>query len=141
MLTLLKILLFGKWVVLTAAPITLPAEPIELRPEVKLKAVTSGAHVLIDVTSVMGEVPAGIFVGSEGVNREIPKGCLNVALLSDGGQDLELNEQGTSQGGGSIHLVFFSYEGVSIDQEYEGVRIQSCKEVPDIKVIWVNHSK
>lgn len=134
---LLKIMILGKWLILTPLPITLDSSITSIDFEEPVKAVSSGAHIRLDVSDVINEVD--FEKKSEKVAKEFSDGCIRVVLVSED-QSMVMNKQGTSFGKEKIvHLQFFHEGGLSTEDQFTAVRISSCKPIKNVSVIWANY--
>ena len=74
-------LFFSKSVLLTPQPVDLDGI-LEIKPKRALTAITSGAHLTIDVTDVIGP-PSGILETRDKVKKQFPSGIIEAELYSE----------------------------------------------------------
>ncbi len=87
-------LLFSKIILLTPDPITLIGE-VELTPDKPIKAITSGASVLIDLSltfDFLGAKKSGSISSLDILEKKFPPGSVSATLYSEDGQKILLND-------------------------------------------------
>ena len=139
MFDLLKILIFGKWIVLTPSPITIESTPLTVPPFKNLDVLTSGANVRVDVS---GEFPRPRSIKYlEAVKAKYPIGCVKVSVDAEKQGERTLANQLVSFGQDSIHLVFSANSGLEPDLHITAVSVSSCRRIQNATVIWANYSQ
>ena len=138
MIELLKIMILGKWIVLTALPIQLGSTPYIITPEKSFEAVNEGAHIRIDVTSLVKH-EFDIMETRDQIDAHFPPNCLKVNLITTNNKSIPLEDEGNSLNSKEVHLQFFATGGLDPSNEFKSVEISSCKVVKNVKVIWANY--
>ena len=134
---LVLILFFGKMVALTPEPITLQVAAAEFTPEAPLRAITSGAHLRVDVSKTVAA--QDVESARKQADLKFPAGCVRATLLTRGGISYPLNAQGVSYAPNSIELTLSAEDGLPTDVDFARVRVSSCAQVEGAHVRWRNH--
>jgi hypothetical protein len=136
------ILLFAKSIVITA-------EPIDIRNSVSLSmaepvsAITSGAHVRIDVTnSLVGTTDFSNIVSVlDHLKMQFPVGSVVAILTTTTGEKMILDKVSGSTNGENAELVLSSSSGLPTGIEFSELKIESSIELLGVTIIWQNYSK
>lgn len=136
------ILFFAKSVVLTPEPINIVAEVTLQLPE-PVSAITSGAHVRIDVTrSAPGSVDlADVVDVLEYLDGQFPAGSVTAFLAADSGAVQFLDKVSGSSDGKTAELIVSSSTGVPTGVYFSNLRIVATVPLPTVTVIWQNYKK
>ena len=141
MITLLKILLFGKVVLLTPHAITIEASCVELIPDVPFEAITSGARIQIDISDLL-EKGRSNSVGEtrRAVTRVVPVGSVSAELFAKNGKSWQLEYKGgTSISARRVLITLTTELGVPVGVEFDRVKVCSKIELRNIIVEWKNN--
>lgn len=133
------ILFFSKTVLLTPNPIMLNGE-IQLIPKDPLEAITTGASIQIDVSSMIkqGE-DEGFLEFDKRLLESFPAGAINAKLIGNDKTEVMLTYEGASlTNKESTMLSLYSEGGVPTDIEFNKVVVTSNIELKDIKIYWKN---
>lgn len=131
------ILFFGKVLLLTPNPVSV-VDQFELTLDEPIAAITSGANVQIDVSS-MFEL-TGITETRQTVSSRFPDGCLN-AVLHGANSEVSLRNMGILVSNNSIRISLSANSGVPTDSEFSRITISSCVKMTDVEIYWANHKK
>lgn len=141
MMEFLRILFFAKTVLLTPEPINLLGD-VELRPREPLTAITAGASIEIDVSSMITkprqESVEDFYRRAEAM---FPSGAAEAKLLTKDKREVVLNydQRGIAFSNDTVFLVLSADGGVPTDIEFEIVRLTSRIELQSVKVTWKNY--
>lgn len=132
-----------------AQSIAITAEPIDIKNSVSLNlvdpisAITSGAHVRIDVTnSLAGAVDFSNIVSVlDHLKMQFPTGSVIAALTTTTGERMVLDNINGSTNGENAELLLSASTGLSIDVEFDELVIESVIELYGVTVTWQNYSK
>jgi hypothetical protein len=137
------ILLFGKTVLLTPAPIDLFGD-VQLGPEKPLSAITDGAIIEIDVSSMIKiRAQEGLLDFVARVKRDFPAGTIEAKLISANGQIVRLRNTDSFAMGKDRVMLDLSAEGgvVPTDVKFDKVIVSSSIRLKSVKVMWRNYTK
>jgi hypothetical protein len=142
MKALFLILLFGKSVVVTPEPIDIVGEVAFQLPE-PISAITSGAHVRIDVTrSLPGTIDSSNAVAVlDYLKAEYPDGSVTATLVTESGQKTILDRVGGSFGEDSAELTLWTLSGVETGVDFSELKIETTTTLEDVIVLWQNYKK
>jgi len=138
----LLILLFGKSVLLTPVPVVLHGS-MELQPEAPIEAITSGASIQIDVSSIVSwDTKEGILEFRQRLKKQFPPGSIKAELFGDGNKKTTLTYKGNHLfNKDSVMLSLYGDNGVPTDVEFKKVILTSSIELKGVKVLWKNHKQ
>lgn len=137
---LLMMLFFSKSILLTPQSVNLDGI-LEIKPKKKLTAITSGAHLKIDVTEVIGP-PSGILETWDKVKKQFPSGIIEAELYSDNNQPIILFYEGySSMSTNEVWIDLYSDSGIPTNVKFNKILLRSQIKIPTVKVIWVNFKK
>lgn len=136
------ILFLGKSLVLTPMPIDL-ADEVTLELGAPVSAVTSGAHLRIDVTR---SVPSSIDLADvvdvlDYLAGQFPAGSVTATLTSDTGAAQVLDEIGGSSDGKTAELIVSSAAGVPTGIDFSRLKIVTTVPLTAVTVTWQNYKK
>jgi hypothetical protein len=138
MLDFLRILFFAKTILLTPQPVTLLGE-MELRPHEPLSAVTSGAGIEIDVSSMLtrreGE---GIVELRRRVTDVFPPRAIEARLQGKGVEVVLRYDGGVAVADDAIVLGLAAAEGVPVETEFDRVMLKTAVKLDSVRVSWRN---
>ena len=138
MLEFLRILFFAKTVLLTPQPVTLLGD-MELRPQEPLTAITSGAGIEIDVTSMLARrQDEGIVDLRRRVVEAFPRGRIEARLLGKGPEVLLRYEGGVAVSDDAIVLGLVAEGGIPTDAEFDRVILKTAVKLESVRVSWRN---
>jgi hypothetical protein len=136
-LTFLKILLFGASIQLTSSPVDINTTLLKLEAPEPLDVVTTGAHLLIDITK---NVKSGDLLEARNDARsKLPEGCVKAILISKDNQAYKFSNQGVSWSQGEVQLSLISKGALETDLEFVFVELSSCKAIRGTRITWVNY--
>lgn len=136
----LMMLLFAKSILLTPQPIDLYGN-LEIKPNKPLKAITSGAHLSIDVSKSVGDVQ-GIFERQKRIKQLFPSGTIQAELYAGRSQPVTFYyDGGFLYNNTNILLTLDSKLEVPTDIEFNKVILTSNIKLNKITVTWVNFKK
>ncbi|MEW8300238.1 MAG: hypothetical protein AB2712_15485 [Candidatus Thiodiazotropha sp.] len=138
MFTLLKIILLGGSTIITPNPIDIGQEPILIKFEEPISAITSGASINIDITPYISSV--NISDGLKEIVNIFPSGCVVANLNSRKGEVVTLSRSTGSWNGEQKMLNLSSEIGVPTGVKYISMQLSSCKEIKNAVVTWYNYS-
>jgi hypothetical protein len=132
-----------------AKALTLTVEPIDIenhasiRLKEPLSAITSGAHVRIDVTKIIsGTVDlSDTVLVLETLKLKFPNGSIKVTLSANDDQIIVLDRISGSTNGKTSELILSSSTGVPTGVEFSKLEIESSTKLSAVTVIWQNYSK
>jgi len=131
------ILFYVKVFLLTPEPINIE-EQIDLSLRQPVVAITSGAEIRIDVSS-MFEVK-GISETRQNVSARYPDGCLT-AVLHGKNVEVPFQDEGIQVSNDTVRISLSASSGVLIDIEFSRVSITSCATMTGVEIYWANHRK
>jgi hypothetical protein len=132
------ILFFSKTILLTPDPINLFGE-MEIIPDKPLKAITSGATIQLDVSSMIGK-NQGITEFDKTMEKNFPAGSFQATLYGSNNKEVTLRYDGHySFSDKDVRLTLSTDSGVPTDAEFSKVRITSSIRLKNIKVFWKNY--
>lgn len=143
MKNLFLILFFSKFILITPQPIDIN-DTIELNTSEPISAITSGAHITVDVSSMIQRNENEDL--SEYHNRHLtkfPKNSIKAILENKHGDKVALIYKGAHSHSGDnqnekIKLLLFAEEGVPNDKEFTMIKITSEVNLKNVLVTWVN---
>lgn len=139
----IRILLFSKMVLLTPHPVDL-AGTKEFKPDTPLRAITEGATIYVDVTSMIGlmQPTEGIVEFRKRVNKTFPAGTIEAALVATNGVKIVLEHKGyVSFSDKNVWLELSREGGVPTEIEFDRVVITSRLELKQVKIHWRNFKR
>jgi hypothetical protein len=138
----LRILFFAKMVLLTPEPIDLHGS-VELRPREPLIAITTGASIEVDVSSMITKNPQeGVVEFRRRVNTMLPLGAIEAKLLGSETRAVALRYDGSvAYSENQVMLSLTSDTGVPTGTEFTQVVVMSRVDLKSIKVSWRNYKK
>ena len=136
-------------ILLFAKSIAITAEPIDIRNSVSLSlaepisAITSGAHVRIDVTnSLVGTTDFSNIVSVlDSLKMQFHSGSVIAILTTTSGERMTLDKVSGSTNGENAELVLSSSSGLPTGIEFSELKIESSTELVGVTIIWQNYSK
>lgn len=135
------ILFFAKSILLTPDPVDF-RDRIELTPGEPIEAITSGAGIEIDVSSMVSRGPDDDFlVLREKILERFPPGTIRGTLVGSEAPDVVLSYQGHSSIGEDevVLLLNADESGIPTGVPYSKVIIVSDIELQGISIVWKNH--
>lgn len=136
----LLILLFAKTVLLTPYPVSFESE-LEIAPAKPLKAITSGAEIQIQVTSMIAvDRGVGILKLQDAITEAFPSGTINAHLFSKSGKEIVLGYNGFfSFAKNDVWLTLSKEGGMPTNMEFVKIVIESKVPLKDVNIYWKNH--
>jgi len=141
----LMMLLFAKSVLLTPQPIDLYGV-IEIKPNKPLKAITSGAHLSIDISKGIVDIQEmlrmGILERQKKIKQLVPSRTIKAELYSGKNQPTVFYYDGNFMyTNTSIFLTLDSNLEVPTDVEFDKVILTSNIKLNQVTITWVNFAK
>lgn len=135
-------LLFSKVILLTPHPVSVEGR-IELVPAEPLTAISSGAELEIDVTSMVpNESKKRLFEFWDKAEAAFPAGVISAELVDRAGHVVSLKYQGHSSiSNDDIRLILDNGGEISTKAEYVKVVIDSRIPLKNVSVYWRNYKK
>ena len=142
MIDFIRILLFAKTLLLTPEPIDLFGD-VELRPLKPLTAITAGADIEIDVSSMFTKPKEEDVVDfRRRLAETFPTGTIEAKLFGEGGQVEILSFDGNSAfSDHAVILLLGAKNGVPTDVKFERVLITSRVKLHSVNVSWKNYKE
>lgn len=139
----LWILLFGSFVSLSDQPMNLTAGTHDVPLKKPLSAITSGAALYIDVTSMVPKDELTIEGSRRWVERSVEPGCLKAALQTNGETTVPLEFRGGfSSAPDSLHLILPGPgSSVPVRQEFNKLTVSNCMPLWQVRLYWANYRK
>jgi hypothetical protein len=140
---LFLILLFSEWVQLTPIPVDLWGIST-FAPEDPVSAITPGAAVHIDLAESVPEAAirsAGLRESIDLLRRRIPLESVQGFLLTDAGEQIQLDQKSFSPENDKAWLVLGSKAGVPTGVDFVEVTVTSSTQIHDALVYWKNWSE
>lgn len=134
MKTLLLILFFGKWVLLTPEPVDLTEKWIELTPKKPISAITGGAAIHVDVTQEIGYVPD---FGK--LKIIIPPHTVTAELIPETGPPISITNTSYTYSDKEVALIVDGAGSMPTDIKFKKVRIRSSRHIKRASVTWRNY--
>ena len=137
------VLLFGSFVPLSDQPTNLAAGVHDVALKSPLSAITSGAALYVDVTSMVPK-EAMTIDGSRGwVDRSVEPGCLKATLGTDGATTVPLEFSGGFSFAPDSLLLILSGPGsaVPVRQNFNKLTVTSCIPLRQVRFFWANYRK
>lgn len=136
----LMMLLFAKSTLLTPDPINLYGT-VEIKLNKPLKAITSGAHLLIDVSKSVGDVQ-GILERQKKIQQLFPSRTIKAELYSSKNQPIIFYYDGYfKHTNTSIFLTLDSALEVPTGVEFDRIILTSSIKLNQVTITWVNFTK
>jgi hypothetical protein len=132
-----------------AKVISLTNEPIDVNNRVSfdlkesVSAITSGAHIRIDVTNaIAGTVDLSNSVSVlDTLKVKFPDGSVKAVLTADNGEKTVLDKISGSTNGEVAELILSSSSGVPTGIEFSKLELESSRKLEDVKIAWQNYYK
>jgi len=136
------ILFFAEAIALTDEPIDI-SDRVSFNLAKPISAITSGAHVRIDVTkSLAGTVDFSSIVSVlESLKMQFPNGSVTAVLTTSNGEETILDQVSGSTIGEDAELILSSSSGVPTGVEFYKLEINSSRKLVGVTVVWQNHYK
>ena len=142
MIEFLQILFFAKSLLLTPEPVDIEGE-VTLQLAEPISAITSGAHVRIDVT---GSIPSSVDLSNvvavlDYLAERYPDGSVTATLITRSGEQAILERVSGSTGGERVELIVSSSSGTETDVDFSEMKIVTTTPLRGVTVTWQNHAK
>ena len=139
MFEFLRALIFGQVVALSPAPASIGAEPITFTAAAPIEALNAGAHLSINVSSV---VPITELMETMRRTEELfPKGCIEALGVKLNGETTLLKNQSVAFSGSGAYVQLAQEGGANAKVKFSGIRVASCRPIPGASVEWANYGK
>lgn len=138
----LQVLFFAESFLLTPGPIDIEGE-VTLQLAEPVSAVTSGAHLRIDVTR---SIPSSVDLPNvvavlDYLAKRYPAGSVTATLVTGSGERAILERVSGSTGGERAELIVSSSSGIQTEVDFSEVRIATTTPLRAVTVTWQNHAK
>ena len=101
-----------------------------------LNVVTTGAHLLIDVSE---NVKTGdLFEARNDAASKYPEGCIEAEMITKDKKSYVFSNQGVLWTQGAVRLSLSRTGEIDTDLEFVLVKISSCEPIQGAAVTWVN---
>lgn len=138
----LWILLFGSFVSITELPVNLIEGTNEVPLRKPISAVTSGATLQVDVSTMIPGAELTLDLSRTWLERNIEPGCLKAVLRGSGTVATELDfKGGLAFEPGKVFLILSSRNGVPVRQEFGSLTLTSCRPLSKVVLYWKNYQK
>lgn len=136
----LRILFFSRVVLLTPMPINLFGE-VELNPQEPLTAITRGACIQINVSSIITKSKQiGVLEFERRMEELFPAGSIEAILIGKDTRPLTLFYDGNfAYSKNEVFLTLHADGGVPTDVEFDRIIITSNIELKSVLVSWKNY--
>jgi len=140
MMEFVRLLFLAKTILLTPAPIDIFGE-IELKPAKPLTAITAGASIEIDVSSMIKKHKGeDIIQFRRKVEETFPASMVEAKLISVSRQELILSYRGDcAYSENAVLLILRAEGGVPIDIAFQTLVVRSRKKLEAVTVSWKNY--
>lgn len=138
----LRIIFFAKTILLTPNPVDIHGK-LQMNPPAPLEAITSGAELEIDVTSMIS-MSRGEDVLSvrKKIADKFSNAPIEAHLIGDNGVDVTMRFAGYSTISNSeARLVLAASPGVPADVKFKTVVVSSGTELNSVSVYWRNYKE
>jgi len=139
----LWILLFGSFVSLSDQPMNLAAGTHDVPLKKPLSAITAGAALYVDVTSMVPKNEMTIDGSRRWVEENVTHGCLQAALQADDITTIPLEFRGGfSSAPESLYLILSGPDrAVPVRQDFKKLSLTSCMPLRQVRLYWTNYRK
>jgi hypothetical protein len=139
MLELLRALIFGQVVTLSPTGVALGEEPIVFKAQSSLEALNAGARLSINVSSVVQG--SNSLDAMRRTEESFQPGCIRAFGLQASGGEVQLARQSVAWSPAGPFVVLAQEGGASTKNKFVGVRVSSCRPVPEATAEWANYGK
>lgn len=138
----LWILIFGSFVQLNSQPVSIADVNVTLPLRPPISALTSGASIYIDVTSLVPSEQFSLAHSRAWIEKEIPYGCVK-ARLEGAGAAVKLRfEGGTAFEPQRLYLILVGPNAaVPTRRRFNKLTLTSCVPLRGVDVYWMNYRK
>lgn len=142
---LFLILLFSKTLLLTPEPINITGS-YELSPNEPLSAITEGANLAIDVSSIIKpHKNEDIDVFHNRLFTKFPENSIKAILTNKNNKKDEViltfkRAHSTGQNNNKIEIYLYADQGMPKNHEYDTLKIVSEVELKNVLISWANFS-
>ncbi len=142
MTTFFLLLFFSKNTLLTNIPVTIKDASLNINIEKPISAITDGASLLIDVSSMIDDIKnKSILQLRKDVENLFDNFILTAELIGESNK-VSLSYSGHSMiGNGQIFLALDSDKKLSELGEWSKVVVSSSKALTNVNLYWKNYSK
>lgn len=137
------ILLFGNFVALSEGSIQLAAGAHQVPLKRPISAITSGAALYIDVTSMIPRDELTVHASRKWAEQSFGPGCLNATLQADGEPPVLLEfKGGVSFAPDSLHLILSGPNfSVPVRKDFTKLTLTNCTPLRGVRIYWANYRK
>lgn len=129
----LAILFLSKVILLTPAAVDLNSKWFEITPRHSLKAVTSGAHISVDLTAEARGTRD--FAALEAL---FPKGTIEAKMVTESGQEVTLCDGGHWRSKDTVGVTLGGCPSLSTDVRFTKVLVRSARPLHGVTITWCN---
>ena len=134
--------MFGSFVALTERPVDLVDGSNDVPLRAPISAVTRGASIFVDITSMVPKNEVTIELSRRWVEKNVSAGCLKAVLESGDSDPVALEFKGSSSfEPGKVYLILASGSGVPIRKDFRKISLTSCVRLNQVMIYWQNHQK
>lgn len=126
-------LLFSKTILLTTSPVDLTDTWMQIVPKSPLKAITSGASLQIDISSIVGNQS-----DFKILQQMFPKGTVEANLICSSGEKVILQDGSFAYSNNEIRMILDGVKPIPTDETFVRVQIKSKRVMPGVKIYWKN---
>lgn len=143
MLDFVKIFLFSHMVALTPEPINIDEGCLELDLQEPISAITKGATLQIDVSSMVPDGIEGVVETRNWVDKKFASGFAKAILIDSGrNNNVVLRYGGESSWTESrVHLLLSNSDGVPVNTNYEKIVLETSVNLHEVRIVWKNYQK
>ena len=133
MKTFFLLLFFSKTLLLTPDPINLSQDWMQIVPQRPLTAITSGATIIIDITSIVGEEK-----NIATLERTFPRGTVEAKLIRDDGTEVTLHDGFFAYSEHQCWILLSGDGPVPTSVRFVKVLVRGSPILRGVKVSWKN---
>ena len=112
---------------------------LELKTPKKLDVLTTGAHLLIDISKNIKA--SNLLEARNEATSKYPKGCIVAKMITQDKKYYLFSNQGILWSQGNVQVSLSSTGELNTDLEFTMVIISSCAPIQSAEVTWVNYKK
>lgn len=142
-LTFIKVLFLSKVLLVTPNPINIEKEK-NINLTEGISAITEGAHIEIDVSSMLQNDNVDIITIKDIVSKTFPPESIKAILKSnEHSETVQLVYKGAVSWGGKedIKIILSALNGVPTGMKFNNVLLETRIPLKDVKIYWNNYSK
>lgn len=135
-------LFFSKFILITPNPVDLDIGVTLIKLKEPLEAITPGASIQIDVTSILKlEASDGVMEAKEKANQLLPRGALSASIGSQDSLKTTLYYDGNIlYSNGQVLVSLHNKDGVPVDLEFTSLEINCTVKLTQVEIYWRNYN-